>query len=208
MAAVVGKYAAKKMLGKQMDKYRDKDVVPYDPYYEMVPKDPRKPNGKMKKVKKQIPDYIPEHDAIVLAKARQRAYWLDCALFSLFGQRFGWGSVIGLVPAAGDAADSALALMLYWRMTRVECKLGFTTHLHMLLNIAFDFLIGFIPLLGDIMDAMYKANSKNVRLLEQRLDQIYKPKEDRETKKRHRRSMLDAYTPPGAVLEEFSDQEG
>lgn len=29
MAAVVGKYAAKKMLGKQMDKYRDKDVVPY-----------------------------------------------------------------------------------------------------------------------------------------------------------------------------------
>lgn len=208
MAGLVGKYAAKKVLGKQMDKYRDKDVTPYDPYYEMVPKDPRKPNGKMKKVKKQIPDYIPEHDAIVLAKARQRAYWLDCALFSLFGQRFGWGSVIGLVPAAGDAADSALALMLYWRMTRVECKLGFGTHLQMLINIAFDFIIGFIPLLGDIMDAMYKANSKNVRLLEQRLDEIYKPKLDKESKKRHRRSMLDAYTPAGTVLEEFSDNEG
>ncbi|KAL1635065.1 hypothetical protein SLS58_010405 [Diplodia intermedia] len=205
MAAVVGKYAAKKMLGKQMDKYKDKDVTPYDPYYEMVPKDPRKPNGKMKKVKKQIPDYIPEHDAIVLAKARQRAYWLDCALFSLFGQRFGWSSVIGLVPAAGDAADSALALMLYWRMTQVECHLGFGTHLHMLINIAFDFLIGFVPLLGDLMDAMYKANSKNVRLLEQRLDEIYKPKESK--KQRNRRSMLDAYTPAGTVLEEFSDSE-
>lgn len=94
--------------------------------------------------------------------------------------------------------------MLYWRMTRVECKLGFGTHLHMLINIAFDFLIGFIPLLGDLMDAMYKANSKNVRLLEQRLDEIYKPKE---SKKRNRRSMLDAYTPAGTVLEEFSDNE-
>lgn len=29
MAGLVGKYAAKKVLGKQMDKYRDKDVVPY-----------------------------------------------------------------------------------------------------------------------------------------------------------------------------------
>lgn len=29
MAGLVGKYAAKKVLGKQMDKYRDKDVTPY-----------------------------------------------------------------------------------------------------------------------------------------------------------------------------------
>lgn len=98
--------------------------------------------------------------------------------------------------------------MLYWRMTRVECNLGLATHLHMLINIAFDFFIGFIPLLGDIMDAMYKANSKNVRLLEKRLDEIYHPHADKDTKKRHRQSMLDAYTPPGVVLEEFSDNEG
>jgi hypothetical protein len=63
----------------------------------MVPH-PRK-QGKFKKVKKQIPDYIPEHDAIILAKMRQRAYMLDCSLFNIFGVRFGWSSVIGLIPA-------------------------------------------------------------------------------------------------------------
>lgn len=63
----------------------------------MIP-DPRKP-GKMKKVKKQVPVYIPEHDAMILAKMRKRAYSLDMALFDAFGMRFGWSSVIGIVPA-------------------------------------------------------------------------------------------------------------
>lgn len=50
-------------------------------------------------MKRQIPDYIPEHDAIILAKMRQRAYMLDMSLFNFMGVRFGWSSVIGLIPA-------------------------------------------------------------------------------------------------------------
>ena len=38
---------------------------------------PRKP-GKFKKVKKQVPAYIPEHDANILARSRKTAYRLDC----------------------------------------------------------------------------------------------------------------------------------
>lgn len=72
--------------------------------------------------------------------------------------------------------------------------------LEMLINIAFDFFIRFIPLPSDIMDAMYKANSKNVRLLEKHLDDIHHPHANKDTKKRHRESMLGAYTPPGIVL--------
>lgn len=60
--------------------------------------DPRKP-GKMKKVKKQVPAYIPEHDAEILGKMRSRAYKLDCSLGSFLGIRFGWSSIIGIVPA-------------------------------------------------------------------------------------------------------------
>ena len=56
----------------------------------------------MKKVKKQIPAYIPSHDADILAKARKRAYKLDFCLFNFLGFRFGWSSVIGLIPAIGD----------------------------------------------------------------------------------------------------------
>lgn len=98
MAALVGKYAAKKMLSSQLKQYQHKNVAgQYDPYYELLP-DPKRP-GKQKKVKKQIPAYIPENDANILAKARRRAYRLDCALFTFAGVRFGWSSVIGLVPA-------------------------------------------------------------------------------------------------------------
>lgn len=50
--------------------------------------DPRRP-GKFRKVKKQIPAYIPEHDADVLAEVRKSAYRLDMCLFNFMGIRFG-----------------------------------------------------------------------------------------------------------------------
>ena len=50
-------------------------------------------------MKKQVPDYIPEHDAVILAKMRSRAYKLDMCLFNLMGIRFGWSSVVGIIPA-------------------------------------------------------------------------------------------------------------
>lgn len=58
-----------------------------DPYFAMV-EDPRRP-GKFRKVKKQIPAYIPEHDADVLAEVRKSAYRLDMCLFNFMGIRFG-----------------------------------------------------------------------------------------------------------------------
>lgn len=41
----------------------------------------------------------------------------------------------------------------------------------MMFNIVFDFLIGLVPVIGDIMDIMYKCNTKNAILLE---DYLYK----------------------------------
>ena len=116
MANAIGKYAAKKLLRKQMAKYKTKEVSGdqvststilwfqtiltndvQDPYFARI-EVPGKP-GKFKKVKKQVPDYIPEHDAVILAKMRSRAYKLDMCLFNFLGIRFGWSSVIGLLPA-------------------------------------------------------------------------------------------------------------
>lgn len=39
----------------------------------------------------------------------------------------------------------------------------------MLMNLAFDFIIGLVPFLGDIADAIYKCNTKNYILLEKEL---------------------------------------
>ena len=158
----------------------------------------------MKKVKKQIPDYLSDNDANVLAKARKTAYRLDYALFTLFGIRFGWSSVIGLVPAVGDAAGSALALNLVRNMMKVDGGLPMTVLIMMLFNVAFDFLIGLVPFLGDLADAAVKANGKNVRLLEEHLDKLHKPKSlvDRDSKlPRERRPR------PASVYVDFSDEE-
>lgn len=237
MAAMVGKYAANKVLKKQMGKYAGKKVDGgdvcllvftksmyasdsndfQDPLFAMI-EDPKRP-GKMKKVKKQIPAYIPEHDAMILAKSRSAAYKMDCGLFTLFGIRFGWESVIGIVPAFGDALGAFIALMIFKRMRKVEGGLDSGTQIQMLINIIVDFAVGLIPFLGDLVDAMFKANTKNVRLLERHLDQKYKPDGlkkdardfagvDKEERKRKRKSGIFSKRdpPPATAFEDFDDE--
>lgn len=185
----------------------------------MVATDPRHPE-KLKKVKKQIPAYIPEHDAVVLARVRKNAYRLDCALFELFGIRFGWESVIGLIPAAGDAIGAALALLIVKKAMKVEGGLSGAIIIRMLINIAIDFLVGLIPFVGDLADAAFKCNTMNLRLLEEHLDKKYKPESlkrdardlqgiDKEKRKENRKSgiYMPDDPPPATAFEEHSDSE-
>lgn len=203
MTQAIAKYAAKKMLAGELEKYKSKEVDSvYDPYYEII-EHPRKP-GKKKKVKKQIPAYIPSHDADILARARKTAYRLDFCLFNFMGFRFGWSSVIGLVPVIGDGADAALAVKLIYRMYGAEDHLPGLLVFRMFLNMAIDFFVGLIPFVGDLADAALKCNSKNVRLFEEHLDKKYKPKQLREAEK----NMEEGRRPrPATVYEDFSDEE-
>ncbi|KAF2762555.1 hypothetical protein EJ05DRAFT_471552 [Pseudovirgaria hyperparasitica] len=204
MTTYITKYAAKQLLGKNMEKFKHKDPAGEDdPFFTYIDH-PRK-KGKKKKVKKQVPDYIPEHDAVILAKMRQRAYWLDCSLFTLFGQRFGWSSVIGIIPGFGDVADALLALALFSRLRTCECGIDPTTQLQMLINILIDFVIGLIPILGDILDASFRANTRNLRLFERHLDKVYKPKTLRESERRQ--SKLGQQIPPPATEYAFFEDD-
>jgi hypothetical protein len=173
-----------------------------DPFYELIDH-PRKP-GKKKKVKKQIPAYIPEGDAEVLARARKTAYRLDFCLFNFLGFRFGWSSVIGLIPAIGDALDMALAVALVNRMRKSPCGLPGFTLLCMAVNILVDFIVGLVPFVGDLADAYVKCNSRNVRLFEERLDELYKPELQRKEDAKKPKSKRPR---PATVYEEFSDEE-
>ena len=238
MAQVVGKYAANKLLKKHMKQYEHKSVeggnvspcsIQYcchrsianalqDPYFAMV-EDPRRP-GKLKKVKKQIPAYIPEHDAEILAAVRRRAYRLDCSLFSLFGIRFGWEAVIGLIPAAGDAIGVALALLVMKKAMKVEGGLDNGIKARMLINIAVDFLVGLVPFIGDLADAAFKCNTKNLRLLEEYLDKKHKPQSlqrderdfagvDKERRRSNRKSGIvskASHSCHGSILETYSER--
>lgn len=92
------------------------------------------------------------------------ATWLD-SRFRIPGTgfRFGFDSLLGLVPGVGDTATAIPAAYLVMRAHRM----GAPAHLvaRMVLNVLIDLFVGAIPLLGDLFDLGFKANRRNVNLL-------------------------------------------
>jgi len=142
-----------------------------DPYFESVPATRLngKPNGKMKKRRKALPMGISEHDGKILTKVKRRAYRLDMSLFNCCGIRFGWSSVIGIIPGIGDVIDAFMAIMVMRTCEQVEGGLPADVKSKMYFNIVLDFGIGLVPFLGDIADAVFRANTRNAVELEKHL---------------------------------------
>lgn len=97
-----------------------------------------------------------------VAKLKRLEQRLD-RQFSLFGIRFGFDGIIGLVPVLGDAITGALGLYIILEARR----LGATrwTMARMLLNWGIDLTLGAVPVVGDFFDIAFKSNTKNLRLL-------------------------------------------
>jgi hypothetical protein len=81
------------------------------------------------------------------------------------GYRFGLDGIIGLVPGAGDLATFAVSGYMLLIMAQNGAS-GFVLA-RMALNILLDATIGSIPLLGDVFDFAFKANTRNLRLMEE-----------------------------------------
>ena len=76
--------------------------------------------------------------------------------------RFGYDSLIGLVPGIGDAAGAALSMYIIAEAARLgvpKRKLA-----RMLAHTGLETVVGAVPLVGDLFDASYKANRRNVAL--------------------------------------------
>jgi hypothetical protein len=101
-----------------------------------------------------------------LAIVRQIRKWMDEAV-TVPGTKFKFGldSIIGLIPGVGDASSAAIG----GYMLHAAHKLGVPTivMVRMLFNLLVDALIGLIPIVGDYLDVLYKANSKNSKLIEE-----------------------------------------
>ena len=100
-----------------------------------------------------------------LARLRRLAWLLDAA-FRLPGTRFRFGlnGLIGLTPAAGDVAMAAVSLYIVWEAHGLgvpRAKLG-----KMLANVAVETVAGSVPILGDLFDMTYKANLRNLAIIE------------------------------------------
>jgi hypothetical protein len=79
--------------------------------------------------------------------------------------RFGLDALVGLIPGVGDALTGGVSVYLLVTATRMGAPPSVVAR--MAGNVALDLLVGAIPLLGDLFDLGWKANVRNVRLLEQ-----------------------------------------
>lgn len=101
-----------------------------------------------------------------LRQAQSLANTLDSAIrLPVIGYRIGLDGILGLVPGVGDVITVALAGRIVW----LGHKLGLPRPLvsKMLRNVAVDFVLGAVPLVGDVADFFFKANQRNVKLMEQ-----------------------------------------
>ena len=96
---------------------------------------------------------------------RRWAVLLDSA-FRVPGTRirFGLDAIIGLIPGVGDISTPAFAALILLQAVRMRVPL--VVQARMLLNAAIDMLLGLVPVLGDLVDIGWKANLRNLALLE------------------------------------------
>ena len=81
--------------------------------------------------------------------------------------RFGWDSLLGLIPGVGDVATLGPSAYLIYKGVSLGARKR--TIGRMAANTGLDFFVGAIPILGDIFDMVYKANNRNFALLRQDL---------------------------------------
>ncbi len=105
---------------------------------------------------KNVPREVPQ-------SLRRLARLLD-SQFSIGNFKFGLDPLLGLVPGLGDF----ISLTISGGFLALAAKHGASRKLLILmaLNVLLDAVIGSIPILGQIIDFFYKANDRNVRLLE------------------------------------------
>jgi hypothetical protein len=105
---------------------------------------------------------------------RQGASLLD-SVFTIPGTniRIGLDPILGLIPGLGDLVSPVYTLAILAQAR--ELGLPRVVQLRMILNVAIDALFGIVPVLGDLFDVVWKANDRNMVLLEQHAYEVQRP---------------------------------
>ena len=77
--------------------------------------------------------------------------------------RIGWDAIIGLVPGGGDVIGLMLSAYIVYEAARLGASKAALAR--MVVNVGLETLIGAVPLIGDLFDATWKANARNLNLL-------------------------------------------
>ena len=100
-----------------------------------------------------------------LQRLRSLAWLLDSSIPLPGGFRIGLDAIVGLVPVVGDVTGALISAFILNEARLLGAPRSVL--LRMSANVLIETLLGTIPLLGDLFDAGFKANLRNIALLEQ-----------------------------------------
>lgn len=105
---------------------------------------------------------------IKIDESLERLGWLMDDLIRIPGLnwRIGLDALVGLIPGFGDTATSLVSF--YILASAVRYGVPKVTLLRMGMNLGIDYLVGSLPFVGDLFDAWWKSNQKNIELLNKR----------------------------------------
>ena len=106
-----------------------------------------------------------------IRKGLQQLAWLLDSSIPVPGTKLtvGVDALVGLFPVIGDLIGVAFSSYILSQAARLGAPRSVLWR--MAFNIALEGVVGIVPLAGDLFDAAFKANQRNVILLEAWLDQ-------------------------------------
>jgi len=131
----------------------------------MIPNRPMKEPPEAKSLEGEwLPPETPQE-----REARERLRfiaWLLDSSIPIPGTSFtiGIDALVGLIPFLGDLIGVLASTYILAEANRVGA--GRAVLARMAFNVALEGVVGIVPFLGDLFDAAWKANVRNVRLLE------------------------------------------
>jgi len=85
--------------------------------------------------------------------------------FKIFNFRFGLDPILGLIPGAGDIISVLISFYIVW--IGLQMNLPKEKVWQMIGNVLMDFVVGAVPLVGDLGDFIIKANTKNLEIIKE-----------------------------------------
>ena len=118
------------------------------------------------------PRLFPAEAARRLARLRRLAWLMDGA-FRLPGSkfRFGLNSLLGLPPGAGDALLGLISLYIVYEGYRLGVSRADLAR--MVGNVAIETAIGSVPVAGDLFDVAFKANLRNLSIIDRHVSRQF-----------------------------------
>ena len=102
-----------------------------------------------------------------LLRLKKLSVLMDSKFQGPLGWRFGLDGILGLIPVLGDFITIAISLYIVFQSAMMGCSPSVL--MRMGLNLLIETVIEMIPILGNIFDFVWKANNKNIELLETHL---------------------------------------